>query len=328
MLFFDYFAARRIFGSVKQYCDEKGLLKNLESHLTAPEKDRFDSDRTTKEGLYVLDAVHCVIDKKRTLYFLKDILSEIGPKDSVLEAGIGTGILSFAAALKAKKVVGIEINRSTFDLANDIKSDLQKKSYFAAPMKKIEFFHADATRFVHDDKFSVVISENIYTGMFYEKQVQIVNSLRDYLAPGYIAIPNRMISFVSLSETNFPNGTYSDKELFVPLEHENTLSYKLLSKKVPYNDLDFTKKTNEKILFSGDITINEDSTINSIFISSEVHLPSKAVIEGKETIFFNNDIIVGCKPSIEARKGDIISVNIAYRAGDNPHDMKLELIKN
>jgi predicted RNA methylase len=318
--------AKRIFLLVKNHCENKGLLNKLDKHLENPEKHRFDADKTEKEGLYVLDAVHCVVDKKRTFHFLNEIFKQVKPKDRVLEAGIGTGILSLAASIKAKEVVGIEINRSTLELANEIKQEFGSKKDFKSAADKIEFHHGDATKFEHGNKFSVLISENIYTGMFYEKQVQISNSIRRLLDKKYIAIPEKMISFVSLAATKFPSAEYKDKELFVPLEHPD-MKTQIISNKIEYSNLNFGKIIDENISFSGELIITKSAVANSIYITSDVLLPSGDVVIGKNTIFFNNDIIISFLPSIDVQKGDRMRITISYKAGDNPHDMILKIEK-
>lgn len=317
----------KIYKLVHTYCEKLNLFKELDISLSLPEKKRFDAYMTLQHGLSVLHAVHCIVDKNRTLQFLEEIENTINSRDTVLEAGVGTGIMSFAASLKAKKVLGIEINSDVFDLANNIKKHIEQNNDLYKLISKIQFIKGDATRFNDRDMFSVLISENIYTGMFYEKQVQISNSLQKNLVAGYKAIPSKMISYVTLAETIFPSKNYSDKELFVPIEHKKSMTFNLISEKVPYNKLDFTQYNEEVFNSTLKIKILHSGTINSLYITSDVYMPSGKIIYGKDTIFFNNDIVISVKKSLKVQKGDIVSIYIKYRAGDNPHDMQLDIEK-
>lgn len=314
-----------VFDRVKKYCEDHGLLDRLQKHLEAPEKDRFDAEETEKSGLPVLDAVHCVIDRNRTIAFMDEIRGAVRAGDSVLEAGVGTGILSFEASLKAGRVVGIELNAETLALANDIKRHLAADSTLGRSLEKVEFFHGDATRFVPPGKFDVFISENIYTGMFYEKQVQIGNGLNGHMAEGFRAIPERMLSFASLVEATYPGGEHEHAELFVPIEHEDDMGYRELSKRELYSELVFNGPVDELIAHVAETVSEADGVVNGLLITSVVGMPSGRTIKGSDTIFFNNDIVLGVNPPTPVRKGQRVRVKIEYHAGDAPEDMLLEV---
>jgi len=71
------------------------------------------------------------------MLLLNEVVDTVKENDLVLEAGIGSGLLSYAAASKGAKVCGLEINPSILNLAEEIKKyshkilklDLQKINF-------------------------------------------------------------------------------------------------------------------------------------------------------------------------------------------------------
>lgn len=314
-----------IYKQVLDYCIKSGLIKNLKKSFSISEHERFTSLNISRDGLDLLDAVHCIYDKKRTFLFLKELNKHIDSQKVVVEAGIGTGILSFFASTKSPNVSGFEINKTIFKLAQDIKEVLVKKKVFLK--KPPLFLLKDATKLKLSRKIDVIISENIYTGMFFEKQVQIIRNLRKKLKKNGIIIPQKLHSFIILANTKLP-ANFKDKELFVPSPERNIyFKYKDLSKSLLYDEIDFTKKILTGVIKKILIPVTKDGEINSLVIYSEVIMPSGSIIERHHTTFLNSDIIIALKTSLKVKKGDIISVNIRYIYGSNPKNAKIILSK-
>jgi predicted RNA methylase len=185
----------RVYRKVLDYVTDAGFIQKLRAHMRVEEKDHFGARDISKSGLAILDAVHCIHDSKRTNAFLKEIAANTRADSVVIEAGIGTGILSFFAATRAKKVYGVEINRHICALANNIQKYLLAENIMPQPVK---IYRADATRVRFPEKADVIINENIYTGLFFEKQIQIATHLRKYLKRGGVMIPEALHSYVVL----------------------------------------------------------------------------------------------------------------------------------
>lgn len=303
----------RIYSEALTYCRSRGLIEKLEKRLKIREHSKFNVQDVSSEGLHLLDAVHCVYDKKRTEFFLKEIGKQVSQNSSVLEAGLGTGILALFAATKAKHVTGLEINRSIFNLASDIRAHFVKMRMLrVAPT----YYRTDATRVRLRKKVDVIINENIYTGMFFEKQVQIMNHLHRWLKPHGVVIPARMNLYMSLTETRYSHEP-RHRELFVPL-YERRIKSKSLSRFTLYRVLDFTRRVNPRIRSDMRFTITRSGEVNGILMYSEVCMPSGAIIRRNATTFLNNDIILALKPAIQVKKGDIIRMQLSYTCGSKP----------
>lgn len=310
---------KRIYDDVIEYCRSKGLIRKLEQRLTIREHNKFGVQNVASDGLHILDAVHCIYDKKRTAFFLEEIDKHVSRDSIVLEAGLGTGILSFFAATKADTVYGLEINPSIYKLASDIRSYVTKKNIIR---RMPIFIRADATRARLPQKSDVIINENIYTGMFYEKQVQIMNHVRTYLKPRGVVIPSRMNLYVALVHARFPH-TPRHRELFVPL-YEARITTTYLSKFNCYRVLDFTRPVDPHIRADMRLPIMKNGELNGILIYTEVGMPSGAIIRRNATTFLNNDIILALKPTMRVNKGDSVRLQLSYTCGAKPSSASLE----
>jgi predicted RNA methylase len=318
-------STEKIYKEVFSYCEKEGLIQKLKESLAFPEEQQFNKLNISKEGLDLIDAVHCVNDKRRTKVFLEEINKYVFSKSVVVEGGIGTGILSFFASTKTPYVYGFEINPTIFELAEKIKKYLTTKHIF--PSIAPSFSLKDAIKSKPPEKIDVIISENIYTGMFFEKQVQIVNNFVPNLKKGGVVIPNKLESFIILSQTVLPKGT-ENKDLFVPTpERGISFKYKTLSKAISYDLINFKVHSRLDINKRLSMIITGDGEINSIIIYSEVIMPSGKVIKRKDADFLNSDIIIAIQPSLKVLKGDTINVHLAYKYGSNPKNARISINK-
>lgn len=313
-----------IYNEVMSFCEKRGLIEKLEKSFLIPESERFNALNVAELGLNVLDAVHCIYDMRRTNFF-EEIGRKVFKGCVVLEAGIGTGILSFYAASMGAQVYGCEINPDVLELAQEIKNHMEKNKFI--PVSSVEFFLYDAITFVPPKNTDILISENVYTGMFFEYQVQIVNNLLKYLNTGGICIPQKIRSFTSLSQTIFPR-LPKNKELFVP-SHEGgeKMVYTLLSAPYQYDEIDFTKVSASSVHCVATISIENDGLVNSLLVYSEVLMPSGRRIGKDDTTFLNNEIVIAISPSIKVEKGNKVELVIQYDYNSKPQDATIAIRK-
>lgn len=317
-------STKRVYDEVLGYCRQKGLIKALEKSFVTTETQHFENLNITKTGLEVIDAVHCVYDKPRTNFFLHELSKIVGKNSVVVEAGVGTGILSLFSATRSAHVSGYELNRSVFLLAQDVSRYLRRKGLLKA---EPTFMKADAVKADFEGNIDVLISENIYTGMFFEKQVQIVNHMLPQLKKGGVVLPQKLTSFVFLSETSLPKG-FKNKELFIP-SPERKVSFVThpLSKPKRYDSLDFRKHSSLGVEIEMVLSVVKRGKINSIVIYSEVIMPSGTIIRRDDTTFLNSDIIIAIRPTITVKKGDKINLRIEYQYGCNPKKARLRITR-
>lgn len=315
--------SEKIYNIILKYCKDRGYIKNLKKSLKVTESERFDNKKIKTKGLDIVDAVYCIYDKPRTEFFLNCINEIVKINDVVIEAGTGTGILSFASVLRGARVYSIELNKKIYLLAKKIFSILFSKNIIHK--SSISFINTDATKYKFDSTADVIINENIYTGMFYEKQVQIGNNLVKYLKKGGVAIPSEIIMGIMLVKASFP---YRPKknELFNVVEYGEKLSIKTLSESKVYDCLSFTKKNKLSINTKVDLKIIGSGEVNGILIWNKVVLPDKTTIDRWDTTFLNSDILLYAPLMKKVKKGDIVTLHIQYKYGSNPKQAKFNLI--
>lgn len=312
--------SKKIYSEVYAFCEGKGLFERLKQSLreTASEK-QYAQKNIEKSGLDVLDAVHCVLDKERSIVFLEEIDKNIEGGETVLEAGLGTGILSFMAAAKGANVYGVEFNPEVLELANEIKAHFIKKGI--VKKEKVNFFLGDAMKYEPPEKVDVIISENIYTGMFHEKQVQIMNHLIKFLKEDGKVIPSGLRSFLFLNQAEFPHKPKNKEEFWMSGKTP-------LSSEVEYSNLDFTERVDPLLDKNFTILVNAEGELNSLLIYSTVQMPSGQEIKRHQTIFLNDDVTIALQPPISVEKGEGIKLHLSYTYGSKPEDATIEVKKS
>ena len=177
-----------IYHDTMDFLKEGGYI----SHTNKLLKEESIDDRMTRidvpsQGLETVDAVHCVLDKNRTLAFLEAIEKSVELGDVVVEAGLGTGIMAIMAATLGAEVYGIEINKNTLDLARQLSGVFIKNGFFNE--RNLNLIEADASTWTPMKQIDLIISENIYAGMFYEMQIPIINHLLPFISSSGRVIP-------------------------------------------------------------------------------------------------------------------------------------------
>ena len=104
------------------------------------------------------------------------------------------------AATLGAEVYGIEINRDTLDLARQLSKMFIKNGLFDE--KNMLLIEADASTWNPMKQIDLIISENIYAGMFYEMQIPIVNHLLSFISSSGRVIPDGMSSYVILAQVD------------------------------------------------------------------------------------------------------------------------------
>jgi SAM-dependent methyltransferase len=126
----------------------------------------------------------CLRDVERTLAFREAIRNVVKPGDVVLDAGAGSGILSFfAAEAGAKRVFAVEFDKA---LAERLRQNVELNELSAV----VEVVCADVRSLKLPTTVDVVVAEMIETWLLDELQIPALNALR---AGGTITPATRMI---------------------------------------------------------------------------------------------------------------------------------------
>ena len=123
-------------------------------------------------------------DRKRVETYQKAISKLIGPDDSVVDLGTGSGILSlFAAQSNAKKIYAID--HSEF-------IEIAKEVSYRYGKSEITFEQVNSRSFNPEEKVDVILHEQIGDDLFDENMVEnILDLKRRVLKPGGRIIPGK-----------------------------------------------------------------------------------------------------------------------------------------
>jgi predicted RNA methylase len=136
----------------------------------------------------------CLKDRARTLAFRQAIRDTVRPGDVVIDAGAGTGILSFfAAEAGAQRVYAVEIDPL-------LVTSLRRSVALNQLDDVVTVVAGDASVVDLPLGVDVFIAELIDTGLMDEMQVGVINTLRrrGVIGPATRVIPERYMTFVEL----------------------------------------------------------------------------------------------------------------------------------
>jgi len=114
--------------------------------------------------------------KHRLTNYHQFFIDNISPEDKVLDIGCGNGALTFEVAKKAKKVVGIDLDKKNIKIA---------KEKHQAP--NIEYLVGDATKNLPNQKFDVIILSNVLEHI--ENRVELLQKIRNLAPKILIRVP-------------------------------------------------------------------------------------------------------------------------------------------
>lgn len=256
----------------------------------------------------------CLRDVERTEAFRAAINKVVKPGDVVLDAGAGSGILSFfAAAAGARKVYSVEYDPG-------LAETLRRNAALNGFAEVIEVIAGDVRELRLPVQVDVLIAEMIETWLLDELQVPALNALRANRVIGSKTkmIPERYEAFATFGQVEFScygfqvpfplhdwpwvKGGSGWQQLPFHPQTEPVKAFELWFNR--YNDPAFKTKLRADSLAAG--------TVNAIQLSGVAHLTHDLTLG--PTNAFNGDKIIPIEPFI-VQSGEAISLSLSGHWG-------------
>lgn len=268
----------------------------------------------------------CLLDFKRTTALQAAIRATVRKGDVVLDAGTGSGILSFfAAQAGASKVYAVEVDQH---LAECLERSVVQNGLGGV----IEVVHGDVHAATLPENMNVFICEMMDTGLMDEMQVTAINSLRER---GILSLQTRMIPFQY--ETYFEFGytafDYYGFKLLVPKHnwshYEDSSNGWLATAFYPHFEpyqsalTDFQRMIDPEVNVNFSLKAKSSGVVNAVRISARAHLTKGLVLGATNAL--NGDKIVPLTTETRVEEGETYRAHVEYRMGYGLNSLRVSI---
>ena len=257
------------------------------------------------------------------------------------DLGCGSGVLSYFAREHVGKVIAIELNNSTYQLAKENLKEFDKIQVVNDDLLSFDFSKLN-------EKADLIICEMLDTALIDEEEVPVLNRAREFLNDDGEIIPRGMINSV---EAIFMNNHFIQYE-----DDEYSPIYISLGESVVYSEFDFMNEIDcnfsaeielkiygkeeldemgfeeklsqekyEKFNFKENFNIEEDKLkINGIKLTSFTKL-NENIICGP-TPMLNPEMLIPIKET-EVSCGDSVRIGLEYVMGGGVETIKTDVLE-
>ena len=257
------------------------------------------------------------------------------------DLGCGSGVLSYFASEYMGRIIAIELNNSTYQLAKENLKEFDKIQVVNDDLLSFDFSKLN-------EKADLIICEMLDTALIDEEEVPVLNRARKFLNDGGEIIPNGMINSAEAVYMNNHFIQYEDDE-YSPI-------YISLGESVVYSEFDFMNEIDcnfsaeielkiygkeeldemgfeeklsqekyEKFNFKENFNIEEDKLkINGIKLTSFTKL-NESIICGP-TPMLNPEMLIPMEEA-EVRCGDSVRIRLEYVMGGGVETIKTDVLE-
>ncbi len=267
----------------------------------------------------------CLLDFKRTTAFQAAIQATVKHGNIVVDAGAGSGILSFfAAQAGAKKVYAVEVDSC---LASCLARSIQANHLCHV----IEVVQDDVLSAQLPEGVDVFICEMMDTGLMDEMQVAAINALRErnVITAETRLIPFEYETFIELVFTDF---NYYGYKILAP-KHDwphyacrgngwMPTVFHALSNPHCVGAIDFQQPISSQVDTTLAMKAESNGLINAVRVSARAHLTKGAMLGATNAL--NGDKVL---PIDETRlsEGQMVQAKVSYRMGGGLVSLRVKL---
>lgn len=248
-------------------------------------------------------------DRVRTEGFQRAIAYAVHPGDVVLEVGGGTGVLSFFAARRARKVYTVEYSVENAEAC-------RRFAALNGLSDKVEVVCADAREFVPPERVDAVVCEMMHVAMVNEQQVGVLNAVLRQLRARQSKMP-RMIPFAAINACQLVHYDFSHYGMDFPFPrfvHPSRGDERLVevSEPVIYWKLDFHQENPTDIDERLEFRATADGQVNALRFVTRTLLDDR--LAGANDWYLNHMVVPLSEP-VSLKAGEQLAVHLAYEAG-------------
>lgn len=277
-----------------------------------------------------------------------DDYAERNPRDSnpsdskvAFDLGCGSGVLSYFARPYMDKVIAIELNNSTYQLAKENLKEFDNIQVFNDDILSFDFSKLN-------EKADLIICEMLDTGLIDEEEVPVLNHARNFLKEDGEIIPRGMINS---AEAVFMNNHFIQYE-----DDEYSPVYIPLGESIVYSEFDFMEDIDCNFSAQIDLKVYDRNELEKIGFEEKLSEDKYEKFDSKEnfnieedklkingiklTSFtkLNENIICGPTPMLnpamlipieetEVRCGDSLRIRLEYVMGGGVETIKTEILE-
>ena len=265
-----------------------------------------------------------------------------GSKSKVaFDLGCGSGVLSYFAREHVDKVIAIELNNSTYQLAKENLKEFDKIQVFNDDILSFDFSKLN-------EKADLIICEMLDTALIDEEEVPVLNRARKFLKDGGEIIPKGMINS---AEAVFMNNHFIQYE-----DDEYSPIYVSLGESVVYSEFDFMNEIDCEFSTEIELKVYDEESLDTIGFEENLNEEKyekfnfkenfnieedKLKINGIKITSFtkmNDNIICGPTPMLnpamlvpieetEVKCGDTLRLRLEYVMGGGVETIKTEILE-
>lgn len=265
-----------------------------------------------------------------------------GSKSKVaFDLGCGSGVLSYFAREHVDKVIAIELNNSTYQLAKENLKEFDNIQVFNDDILSFDFSKLN-------EKADLIICEMLDTALIDEEEVPVLNRARKFLNEGGEIIPKGMINS---AEAVFMNNHFIQYE-----DDEYSPIYVSLGGAVVYSEFDFMNEIDCNFSAEIELKVYDKESLDTIGFEENLNEEKyekfnfkenfnieedKLKINGIKLTSFtkmNDNIICGPTPMLnpamlvpieetEVKCGDALRLRLEYVMGGGVETIRTEILE-
>lgn len=269
-------------------------------------------ETSTGENFLPVDSIRCIRDEIRTKKFIKSIeltvTKKLEEKENVLLCDAGCGalpIFAISAMLKSEKVkcICLESNEYSAKIAETLIQALGLSD-------RCQVICGDILKYTPENKFDIIVSETMDSGLLNEPECQIIDHLKNSLQVGGQIIPQKIQNFAAL----IPAEVLENTEKYIQIDDK---TYPLFPEDTKWTEIGDYESGKDISVLSGSLGSSEAGQYY-IFINSRIVLSDEESIEMDESRISSPKRI---SDLIALNTGEII--NIKYFPGNNLEDVEI-----